>query len=306
MLKKGDNNITVTVMGAGGGSSGFVGRGGGGSSKGKRADTLIMDDIGESIWPKKLFGGNTMKFAPVAPYHIYQMFLMGQYFPKTVLLLAHDVVKHPTEYEETFKHPGWNDTTIIMDNSLVETGGAVDAEMVFEAAELVSADIVVLPDVMGKAMESADATIEAWNSWNWKFREYEMMVVIHGTSDAEWFAAAETIREAGIKPNWLSIPRKCEDGTNRRWRLVNWAQMIFGPVRQHLLGFSDFVASDLVAASNPIVQSIDSAVPLRLTSNHLLSEDAGPRGDWWETVEFKPWMIDRCKLVDQYINNAQR
>lgn len=264
---------------------------------GKKADMLIMDDC------PTMYGRPPMKFAPVAPYHIYRQFVINNYVPQTILLLAHDVVANEAEYKETFDHIAWSKTTIIMDNSLVETGGAVDEEMVAKASEIVGADVVVLPDVMGDGAKSADATIEAWQTWSWDFRDYQKMVVLHGVSDADWYASAEKLMLAGIRPEWLSIPRKCEDGTNRRWRLLNMAKMIFGIPNFHLLGFSDFVASDLVAASHPLVRSIDSAVPLRLTTNAILSEDAGPRGDWWDTCEFDQGMIARCQLVDGYINN---
>lgn len=261
---------------------------------GKRADVLIMDDVEE----------RKMKFAPVAPYHIYQQFIVNGYVPNTVLLLAHDVVSHEDEYAETFMHKAWNDTTIIMDNSLVETGGAVDLEMVKRASEIVAADIVVLPDVMGHGVKSAEATIAAWASWSWEFRNQEKMVVLHGATNEEWFQSAEMIKSEGIDPDWLSIPRFCENGADRRLKLINYARMIFGAKPIHLLGFSNFVGSDLLAASHYNVKSIDSAVPLRLKTTAIISEDAGKRDPhWFRDVKFDTKMIEACHLVDQYINN---
>src|SRR5689334_22538684 len=48
--------------------------------RGNKADWIVYDD----------FVRKTMKFAPVVPYHFYQQFLVNDYVPDTILLLAHD------------------------------------------------------------------------------------------------------------------------------------------------------------------------------------------------------------------------
>lgn len=243
------------------------------------------------------------KFAPVAPYHIYQQFEVNDYKPANILLLAHDVVQHAQEYKDTFASSFWNDTNIIMDNSLVEMKNAVDIGMVFDAAELVAADVVVLPDVMGDGVASAQSTIKAWDEWNYKFRDYQKMIVLHGKSTQDFFAGGEMLVEAGLDPDWISIPRKIQ-GVDYidRWQWIEYSKMLFPYKPIHLLGFSDELWEDITAASHPSVKSIDSAVPLRLTSLSVLSENAGPRGDWWETATFNSSMIDRCKHIDTLIN----
>lgn len=270
---------------------------GGGGLIGKAADLLILDDVEE---PRKTMN----KFAPVAPYHIYQQFSVNGYIPDTVLLLAHDVVKHKDRYDETFSDPKWNNTTIIMDNSLVELGTADAIDVVFEAADTVCADIVVLPDVMGVGIASAKATIDNWNEWNYHFKDYQKMVVLHGDSYKDFFTCAENVAEAGIKPDWISLPRKLNrvEGL-ARYDWIKHAQVVFPNIPIHLLGFSDSIWDDLHAASHPSVKSIDSAVPLRLPNRTMLSVDAGKRPeDWFETVQFDLSMIGRCRQVDQIIN----
>jgi len=244
------------------------------------------------------------KFAPVCPAHIYEAFAENRYIPEQILLLAHDVVANERKYEEVFSDPIWDNTNVIMDNSVVELGTAVDADMVSEAAQIVGADIVVLPDVMGVGEASTDATLEAWPHWYWKFRDYQKMILIHGSSLGEWLYSAE--RMMHLEPDWIGIPRItedtfCRDSGLHRFQLVDFAHAIFPEAKIHLFGFSNDVHWDLFSACHPHVSSIDSAVPLRLRSSSLFSEPQGKRNNWWADCVFNEQMITNCHLVDVYI-----
>jgi len=244
------------------------------------------------------------KFAPVCPAHIYESFAENRYIPEQVLLLAHDVVANEKKYEEVFSDPIWDNTNILMDNSVVELGEAVDANMVFEAAQIVGADIVVLPDILGRGAESTRATMDAWPHWYWQFRDYQKMILIQGRSLSEWLYSAESM--SSLEPDWVGIPRVTEDtfckgGGIHRWHLVDFAHAIFPEAKIHLFGFSDHVHWDLYSATHRLVSSIDSAVPLRLATNFIFSEPQGKRGEWWNNCKFDQQMITNCQLVDAYI-----
>lgn len=259
----------------------------------KSADMVIFDSI----------ISRPSKFAPVAPARFYTAMREAGYIPQQVLLLAHDVVEDPEGYEE-FKREEWANTTIFMDNSLVELKNAVDANMVHEAADATAADIVILPDVMGDGIASMQATEEAWEHWYWRFRGYQKLIVIHGESLPIWLACAEEL--ANLEPDWVSIPRICEDilgpeGIHRE-DLVPFAKAIFPDTPIHLLGFSNSPWWDLRAAAMHEVKSIDSAVPLRQSNTNIFSNDPGPRGSWWNTAIWDECMIDRCKNTDRIIN----
>lgn len=242
------------------------------------------------------------KFAPVCPSRIYTGMREAGYIPDTILLLAHDVAKDKEHYEVEFNHDEWYNTTIIMDNSVVETGGAVDAEMVLLASKIVGADIVVLPDVLGKGELSRQETCRAWTDWFWEFRGFEKMIVIQGSDEKDWLLSAEEFVQ--FEPDWIAIPRVVETGDWERHRYIQYVKMLYPHSKCHLLGFSDFIQADIMAAQDPYVRSIDSAVPLRYTGQHLFTDDMGKRGDWWETAAFDPIMIDRCKQIDTYISRA--
>lgn len=246
------------------------------------------------------------KFAPVAPWHIYEAFLNRNYIPSTVLLLAHDVVAHEEDYARVFDDVRWLSTNIIMDNSLVELKKAVDFQMVEEAVKIVRADIAVLPDAMGDGLQTLDLVRESYDSWKFRLAQTncDVMPLIHGKDLREWFECAEGLKL--YETSWVGIPRRAEgikDPTcgriYNRSQLVQYAHEWFGYENIHLFGFSDAVWEDLMAARYECVKSIDSAVPLRQPA--ILSRNAGPRGDWWEKVKFENWMIDSCKQVNDYL-----
>jgi hypothetical protein len=255
------------------------------------------------------------KFAPVGPSWLYMGMRTAGYIPENVLLLAHDVVKNEHAYREEFSYPEWNNTNIIMDNSVIETGGAVDADMVFTAAQIVNADVVVLPDVLGDREKSLKTTLDAWPTWYWKFRNYQKMVVIQGESMIDWLESCETLARE-TDPDWIAVPRVAQMspdgdvGVANRSDLVCYAAAIFEAEckhpKIHLLGFSDYIHQDLMAASYSFVNSIDSAVPLRqatLGIKNLITGDPGPRGDWFDTVGFESSMIENCKRINKLINS---
>lgn len=255
---------------------------------------IIYDDIGI---PSK------SKFAPVVPFHFYQQFLVHDYVPKSILLLAHDVVAHPKEYEELFQDPRWSNTTIFMDNSLVELKQAVDIEMVADAVEIVSLPnqvVVICPDVMAESEASTRSTLDAWPEWSWRFRKQQKLVVIQGNTMQDFLGCAEALEE--LDPDWVSIPRVTEGrwGYHRR-ELIPYIKVIYPQAKLHLLGFSNYIWEDLRAAAHPSVESIDSAVPFRMSTLNVLSEEVPPRGDWWETAKFDKDCLERIEVIDDLI-----
>ena len=266
---------------------------------GQRVVSAIMDDIGV---------GHKDKFAPVVPQHFYRQFLLNGYIPDSILLLAHDVTQNAKAYEELFEDVRWKNTTIFMDNSLVELKAAVDINMVHEAVEIVGPHkrrvVVICPDVMAEGENSARLTIDSWPEWAWKFKDYEQLVVLQGNSMQSWLGCCEAIDNACLEPVWISIPRVTEGlwGYHRR-ELISFARAIFPNPKLHLLGFSDYIWEDIRAAAHPDVQSIDSAVPFRMSTLNVLSEKVPPRGEWWETANFDRSMLERVEVINDLINN---
>lgn len=278
-----------------------------------RSGMVITDDYGGTLYEAldylqkhDLTKERPMKFAPVVPVHFYQQFLVHGYVPQSVLLLAHDVVEHVQEYEELFSDPAWQNTTIFMDNSLVELKKAVDIVMVKEAVDIIDSGIssrpvvVICPDVMAEAQASAKLTKGSWPEWAWEFRDYQKLVVLQGNTMRGFLECTEELAE--LNPDWVSIPRVTEDlfGYHRR-ELIPYVQSIIPGANIHLLGFSDYIWEDLRAAAHSAVSSIDSTVPFRMNTMNILSEKIPPRGDWWETAKFTKDMISRAQKIDDII-----
>lgn len=98
-----------------------------------------------------------------------------------VMLLTHLVEKYPEYVDEALKHPN---TYKILDNSLIELGGAVSIERVVKAAEKVKADEIILCDVFRDAegtITNAKKSIE-WLRENDLLGKYKLQAVVHGST----------------------------------------------------------------------------------------------------------------------------
>ena len=99
-----------------------------------------------------------------------------------VMLLTHLVEKYEDYRAEALKH---KDTYKILDNSLIELGGALSMERLIAAADAVQADEIILPDVFrdGEAtIHSTERSIE-WLKNHGYLGKYKLMAVCHGTTE---------------------------------------------------------------------------------------------------------------------------
>ena len=103
------------------------------------------------------------------------------------MFLTHMVEKYPAYTEAARNAPGYK----ILDNSLIELGGAVDLERVLNAAKVINADEIILPDVFQdgpatvKAVrESLQYLTDKWTNRDWPFK---LMAVAQGKDEKEWY-----------------------------------------------------------------------------------------------------------------------
>ena len=103
------------------------------------------------------------------------------------MYLTHMVEKYP-QYANTARDAlGYK----ILDNSLIELGGAVDLGRVLNAAKVINADEIILPDVFQdgpatvKAVrESLQHLTDKWPNRDWPFK---LMAVAQGRDAKEWY-----------------------------------------------------------------------------------------------------------------------
>ena len=103
------------------------------------------------------------------------------------MFLTH-LVESSSEYRKAaLEAPGYK----ILDNSLIELGGAVDLKRVLEAAEVIHADEIILPDVFQKGPETLEAVAEAVRYLKCLYPAgipYKVMAVAQGRDEKEWYA----------------------------------------------------------------------------------------------------------------------
>lgn len=243
------------------------------------------------------------KFAPVCPAHVYKQMVetgdpnvIGDYF----LLLAHDVLANKEDYAELFANGGpLSKSTVILDNSVVELGDALTAELLFTAAEIVEADVLAIPDVLEdgvKTVERAKQFIKDWYKIDGANEvDIQFMFIPQGKDLLDWEKCLAEAVKADIPRDWIGIPRNTVPRIVKTRRdLIALARKYSQTSQVHLLGFSEDQADDVFCAKLTYVRGIDTAVIFRI--KELLKnppQDPGPRGDWWENAE----------LTDQNIRN---
>lgn len=247
------------------------------------------------------------KFAPVCPTPILQGFAVAGTFPDYHLVLAHDIVKHSDAYEAMFKNRS-RMVTVILDNSVIELGNAVDIGMIVEAASIVRPDTTVLPDVLLDSEATVKNCKEALDVWAQRFDDAaldeDFMYVPQGRTLTEFADCAEALAE-DPRINFWGVPRNAvatEIGTRKDLPTLLYGLNVSRMI--HLLGFSDNFADDIISAQNPFVLGIDSAVPIRAVTQGVAQSfrsfnNMPKRGDWFETAQFQPEMIDALRRTQR-------
>lgn len=246
------------------------------------------------------------KFGPVAPIQVVSKLspsACGDYH----LLLAHDVAAHAKEYSQFFGK--FRNFTIIMDNSVIELGGAVDLKVVKAAVRAVDSTTVVLPDILLDAKGTVDSCLKALETWPSEFADLfgnrsdrGFMLVPQGKTLAEFAWCAEQFASHPAINFW-GVPRNLVKEIGSRARAIDIVSAINNHRRIHLLGFSDDVCDDVICAKDRRVEGIDSAVPIRCGSLGIrfdFNSSVPPRDPkWFDEATHVP-------LMDENIENYKR
>lgn len=256
-------------------------------------------------------------FSPVAPIKVleelwhYDPVAFGNYH----LLLAHHTVEHPTRFHNLFlEADDWFSTrglpfTVIMDNSLVECGGAVDIKMVMEAAMIINSSIrgkviAVLPDAMGNGEETRrliDAEFDSWK-WNAEANQLDLMMVLQGANNPDFIASLEYAKTLDCE--WVGVPRVLVKTLGSRKGPTALACRVLKQ-KVHLLGFSDDQNDDYLCSRYGGVSGIDSAVPIRYDGVWSLDAVIPPRDpDWMENGRMSVQNYNNVKAARAVFENG--
>lgn len=240
-------------------------------------------------------------YSPVAPIDcllkIQQVGFLGNY----LLLLAHDVVANEDKYRQLISNFAG---VVIMDNSLVELGEAVDTKTMLEACEITNANYAVLPDVL----LDTDGTIEA--STTAARQGFDSGLAICPTIVAQGKTIEDCVRcvadiagELIVDTDFMiSIPRALVDVVGTRSVLLETLYGIYGKaIPMHLLGFSSNYRDDIMCASMAGVTGIDSATPIRLGWQNKFvpspADEINPADGLFDRGEF----FKQCNSFNSYM-----
>lgn len=128
--------------------------------------------------------------------HIYPLGnLCFEYRQNMHMFLTHLVEKYPMYAKLASKVPGYK----ILDNSLIELGDAVNLDRVLNAADIIKADEIILPDVFQKGPETIEAVKQAVQDIHNKYPNnncpYKLMAVAQGRTPSEWLQCYDTLLE---------------------------------------------------------------------------------------------------------------
>ena len=267
---------------------------------------------------------NDPQFAPVAPLQVLEELAkrnLRDGYGNYHLMLAHHVAEKAKWFN--LMHLGavaqqlYKYFTIIMDNSIVELGSAVDDKMIREAVEAVKVSnttvIPVLPDVMGDGEETRRQALEACKRWSdseTRMPGHGMMLVAQGK---DWEDFTKTVdfffldRYKYPTINWIGIPRWLENHGISRVKAVEYVLMVAPYINIHLFGFSDNIFADFQAArmDKQMIRGIDSAVPLRYSgslSPMTTAEEIGKRDpDWFENGQLETAHLQNVVRVRSWL-----
>jgi hypothetical protein len=250
--------------------------------------------------------GSMARYCTVAPTHILEAMKETKSLGRSHLLLAHDVVQHPGSYHTLFANMWGTGRSIIMDNSAYELKSAVDFKMVKLAVNIIGGSCcVVLPDHYLNGTNTAVDSLAAAHEWNeelGKVHGCTLMVIPQGEDFKEWVWCAEQLADDLPGVYYWGVPRNFREVLGlSRCIAIDVLRMLNPQRRIHLFGFSNDYVDDLISLHHdPHVTSIDSTTPIRAGSLGLgfnLGVQLPPRGDWWETAEWNPTILENLTYI---------
>jgi hypothetical protein len=222
-----------------------------------------------------------------------------------LLLLAHEVLEHPRGYidlvdslENTEESPRF----VIMDNGVIETGAALPVIDVVEAANLVEADCIVNPDVLGDFQATQKLVIS--QSTELRNSGFPLMRIPQGEDLTELIQCVDWMRgylETPWDSDYWGVPRWVSNELGTRASLVYYIGMRAPRQSIHLLGMSRNFDDDMFCTTMEGVMGIDSANPLVMGYAGI---DLGSgryrhikRGNFWQITELRDQVIENVEWM---------
>lgn len=249
-------------------------------------------------------------FAPVAPVSVLNALRMKGELRSYHLLLAHNVVAQEDMFRATLQRLP-QVITIIIDNSVIELGVPVKAEVIAKAKRIIQEavgfsqynDIIaVLPDVLLNNKATQLATAQAIKEFRRENID-NLMFVPQGNTFAEIVECAEAFQRIE-EIRWIGVARNFVEVLGSRKQITKTLQSIFPNAKFHMLGFSRDTIDDIECTKLPGVEGIDSTMPLRISTPISFNSDFPKRGNWWqENMELTDIMLHNIRQVNKWLGS---
>ncbi len=253
----------------------------------------------------------SFRYSPIGPIKILQKLQEKNALGNYLLLLAHDVIKYEADYVfllDEMDHPKDQEgipiaELVIMDNGVIELGKPMPFDQVVEAADIATAECIVMPDVLGDFYATRRAVEAEWTKID--ASDYPIMKVPQGSTPAEVIKCIEWLIEAiptqyGHEDYW-GIPRWIANKLKTRTTFIDYLNHACEAPQIHLLGMSKNLGDDILCAHRDNVMGIDSANPIvfgladmYLGVNRYRHLD---RGDYWDKTDINYNVLRNIKYV---------
>ncbi len=271
---------------------------------------------------------NKINLAIISPFNYLEHSLKGDiHMALTHLVLNEDNLEYVQFYRQSNKYK-------ILDNSafeLEELGVGLKSNLVLKAADIISADEIIATDVLYKAEETIESTINFINDVKNKNKhsDYKIQAVAQGSSKKEILYCFHELMKMNsvnvIGLSKLGIPASYKDHimegdvmrsrisfintiiNSKKYKLIN-SQLQFkdySPKSLHLLGSDNRGFQELWYYRNiPFIRSMDTSMPIWYALNgKYISESENFIPELFkEKVDFK-YTEENKKLSSKRIKN---
>lgn len=223
----------------------------------------------------------------IVPYHLTEKYLQGALplmrKPYATMALTHLVLKYPQYTKAMRDFKGYK----VLDNSLIELGDAMSMDNILEAAEIIEADEIILPDAFLNNKGTIERVEIALNDICKRNLPYNIMAVAQGKNLQEWadcFATLESIHEIDV----IGIPKVLAKifPAGRKTVESIW---VASHKTIHLLGlWYSLVELDYLG---PDFRSMDTVMATYLYKNGLEIDEIRPDG---HTID-----LENCKVLNE-------
>lgn len=205
-----------------------------------------------------------MKFAVICPIPLLRKYAVVSDYH---MALTHLVLEN-REYADFYKERRKRGDYVILDNSLIEMGSAMDMEKMLRAAEMINPNEVVLPDVFRCSGETIEAIDRCLMSYGRELRHYKTMAVVQGQNMEEWLQCHDILSKYP-EVSCIGIPKVAStfnDAASGRYGICTMLNMWnwHDPNKAyHLLGVWDnpYPEIDAISTYN-WVRGVDTVLPV--------------------------------------------